>query len=41
MLRDKKVQDGVMNLVLLKNMGEAVLSNDYDSKALDAVLERT
>ena len=41
MSRDKKVQDGVMNLVLLKNMGEAVLSNDYDPKALDAVLERT
>ena len=41
MLRDKKVQDGVMNLVLLKSIGEAVLSNDYDPKALDAVLERT
>lgn len=40
MSRDKKVQDGVMNLVLLKNVGEAVLSNDYDPVALQAVLER-
>jgi 3-dehydroquinate synthase len=40
MSRDKKVQDGVMNLVLLKKMGEAVLSNDYDPDALQAVLER-
>lgn len=40
MSRDKKVQDGVMNLVLLKNMGEAILTNDYNSDLLDAVLER-
>ena len=40
MSRDKKVQDGVMNLVLLKKLGEAVLCNDYDPKALDEVLER-
>lgn len=41
MSRDKKVQDGVMNLVLLRSMGEAVLSNDYDPAALNAVLERS
>lgn len=40
MSRDKKVQDGVMNLVLLKSMGEAVLTKDYDTDALKAVLER-
>lgn len=40
MSRDKKVQDGVMNLVLLKNLGEAVLSSDYDPAALNTVLER-
>ena len=40
MSRDKKVQDGVMNLVLLKNIGEAVMSNDYDAAALNEVLER-
>ena len=40
MSRDKKVQDGVMNLVLLKNIGEAVLTKDYDSDALNAVLGR-
>jgi len=40
MSRDKKVQDGVMNLVLLRNMGDAVLTNDYDPDALRAVLER-
>ncbi|MGB1311247.1 MAG: 3-dehydroquinate synthase, partial [Leucothrix sp.] len=40
MARDKKVQDGVMNLVLLKQIGEAVLTSDYDVAAFDAVLER-
>jgi len=40
MKRDKKVQDGVMNLILLRKIGEAVTSNDYDPQALDAVLER-
>jgi len=40
MSRDKKVQDGVMNLVLLRNMGDAVLTNDYDPVALNAVLKR-
>jgi 3-dehydroquinate synthase len=41
MKRDKKVQDGVMNLILLRKIGEAVTSNDYDPRALDAVLERS
>ena len=40
MSRDKKVQDGVLSLVLLRQLGEGVLSSDYDLQALRAVLER-
>lgn len=40
MSRDKKVQDGVLSLVLLRQLGEGVLTSDYDPKALRAVLER-
>jgi 3-dehydroquinate synthase len=40
MSRDKKVQDGVLSLVLLRQLGEAVLTSDYDPQALRAVLER-
>lgn len=40
MSRDKKVQDGVMSLVLLRQLGEATLTSDYDPQALQAVLER-
>ena len=40
MSRDKKVQDGVMNLVLLREIGAAVMTKDYDPAALSSVLER-
>jgi len=40
MSRDKKVQDGVMSLVLLRALGDAVLSSEYEPDALQAVLER-
>jgi 3-dehydroquinate synthase len=36
---DKKVRGGQLRLVLLKRLGEAVLSSDYDPRALAAVLE--
>jgi len=36
---DKKVLDGKVRLVLLKSLGEAVLTGDYDPRALEAVLE--
>jgi len=35
---DKKVRDGKIYLVLLKNMGHAVVTNDYDPKLLEEVL---
>jgi 3-dehydroquinate synthase len=35
---DKKVQDGVLSLVLMKAYGESILSNDFDQNALQAVL---
>jgi 3-dehydroquinate synthase len=37
---DKKVQDGVLSLVLMKSYGESILSRDFDQSALDAVLNR-
>lgn len=40
MARDKKVQDGVLPLILLRQLGEAVISSDYDPSALQEVLER-
>lgn len=40
MARDKKVQDGVLSLVLLRKLGEAVLTSNYDPQAFRAVLER-
>ena len=36
---DKKVQAGKVRLVLLKQIGDAVVTADYDNKVLDAVLE--
>jgi len=37
---DKKVQDGVLSLVLMKSYGESVVTSDFDKKALRSVLER-
>ncbi|HXQ30970.1 MAG TPA: 3-dehydroquinate synthase [Steroidobacteraceae bacterium] len=36
---DKKVLGGKVRLVLLKSLGEAILTGDYDPRALEAVLE--
>jgi 3-dehydroquinate synthase len=35
---DKKVQDGVIRLVLLKGIGEAIISDDYDVEKLQETL---
>ncbi len=35
---DKKVQDGVLNLILMKSMGESIITNDFDKQALIKVL---
>ncbi len=37
---DKKVQDGVLSLILMKSYGESVVSNDFDKVALQGVLNR-
>lgn len=39
MMRDKKVADRRLRLVLMRGIGEAVLSADFDSAALDATLK--
>jgi 3-dehydroquinate synthetase len=36
---DKKVLGGKVRLVLLKSLGEAIVTGDYDPRALEAVLE--
>lgn len=38
---DKKVQDGVLNLVLMKSMGESIITSDFDKQALSKVLNHT
>jgi len=38
---DKKVQDGVLHLVLIKSMGESILTSDFDPNALQKVLSRS
>ena len=38
MALDKKVEGGRIRLVLLKTLGDAVVTGDYDRRALDAVL---
>ena len=35
---DKKVKQGKINLVLLKALGKAVVTSDYDSNCLDETL---
>ena len=35
---DKKVQDGVLNLILMKSMGDSFITNDFDKQALMKVL---
>ena len=37
---DKKVQDGVLHLVLMKSLGESFISSDFDKDALQKVLSR-
>ena len=37
---DKKVQDGVLHLVLMKSLGESIVSSDFDKSALQKVLSR-
>ncbi len=37
---DKKVQDGILSLVLMKSYGESVVTNDFDKEALQEVLSR-
>jgi 3-dehydroquinate synthetase len=38
MQMDKKVQDGTIRLVVLDNLGTAVVSGSYSTAALDACL---
>lgn len=40
MAHDKKVLDGQLRLVLLKDLGKAVVTADYDATCLDALLQR-
>ena len=35
---DKKVQDGVLHLVLMKSLGDSIISSDFDKQALLRVL---
>lgn len=35
---DKKVQDGILHLVLMKSLGESFITSDYDTQALERVL---
>ena len=37
---DKKVQDGVLSLVLMQSYGESIVTSDFDQTALRAVLNR-
>ena len=37
---DKKVKSGRVRLILLRRIGQAFISGDYDDRALDATLQR-
>jgi len=37
---DKKVKDGRIRLVLMRSLGDAVVTADYDADALTAVLRQ-
>ena len=37
---DKKMQDGVLSLVLMTSYGQSIVTSDFDQKALQAVLNR-
>ncbi len=37
---DKKVQDGVLSLVLMRSYGESIVTSNFDQSALQAVLNR-
>ena len=37
---DKKVQDGVLHLVLMKSLGESIISSDFDPDLLQKVLSK-
>lgn len=39
MLRDKKALDGKIRLILLKSLGEAIISDDYEKSALNETLD--
>jgi len=39
MLRDKKALNGIIRLVLLQSIGQAIISDNYDRTALDQTLE--
>ena len=41
MMLDKKTKDGQINLVLQKSIGEAVLTDTYDSSKLHQILEQS
>lgn len=39
MLRDKKVEDGAIRLILLNNIGQAIVSSDFPTEMLHATLD--
>jgi 3-dehydroquinate synthase len=41
MMLDKKTKEGQINLVLQKSIGEAVLTDTYDSSKLHQILEQS
>ena len=41
MQRDKKVKNGQIRLILLRSLGEAILTKDYEADALLKTLQET